>query len=60
MFFPLRRTCPFVGLSRDAKILRSVVFPEPDSPIIAIYSPFSTEKERSLNISKKEPENNSY
>ena len=27
----------------DAKIFNSVVFPEPDSPIIATYSPSSTE-----------------
>ena len=36
--------CLVGGLSSDAKILSKVVLPEPDSPIIATYSPFSTEK----------------
>jgi DNA-damage-inducible protein D len=44
VFLPLRITSPPVGLSSDASILRSVVFPEPDSPIIATYSPCSTLK----------------
>ena len=39
---------PRVGLSRAANMLRRVVFPEPDSPIIATYSPFSTEKDTLL------------
>ena len=30
-------------------MFRSVVFPEPDSPIMATYSPFSTEKHTLLN-----------
>ena len=33
------------GVSRDARIFKSVVLPLPDSPIIATYSPSSTEKE---------------
>ena len=42
-------TCPPVGLSSAAKMFKSVVFPEPDSPMIATYSPSSTEKERFFN-----------
>ena len=42
--FPSRSTSPEVGLSSVARIFRSVVFPEPLSPIIATNSPFSTEK----------------
>ena len=37
-------TSPPVGLSRAARILSSVVLPEPDSPMMATYSPASTEK----------------
>ncbi len=44
MLFPFRYISPLVGLSRDASILSSVVFPEPDSPMMATYSPASTEK----------------
>lgn len=44
MFLPARTTCPPVGLSRDAMMFKSVVLPEPDSPIIATYSPCSTVK----------------
>ncbi len=43
-FFPFSRTSPEVALSKAARIFKRVVFPEPDSPIIATYSPFSTEK----------------
>ena len=39
------RTSPLVGLSSDARIFSNVVLPEPDSPIMATYSPCSTEKE---------------
>ena len=42
---PFRSTSPLVGLSREARMLSRVVFPEPDSPIIATYSPSSTVKE---------------
>ena len=41
---PSRTTLPAVGRSRAARMLRSVVLPEPDSPMIATYSPFSTVK----------------
>ena len=43
-FFPFKSTSPAVGLSSAARIFKSVVFPEPDSPMIATYSPSSTEK----------------
>ena len=45
MFLPSNKTSPLVGLSRDANIFNKVVLPEPDSPMIAIYSPDSTENE---------------
>ena len=48
-FLPFKITCPLVGLSREARMLSKVVFPEPDSPIIATYSPSSTEKLTSFN-----------
>ena len=44
MSLPDRITCPAVGLSRDAMMFSRVVFPEPDSPMMATYSPCSTEK----------------
>ncbi len=43
-FLPDKMTWPEVGLSRDAMMFKSVVLPEPDSPIIATYSPCSTVK----------------
>ena len=42
--FPSRRISPEVGLSRVARIFRSVVFQEPLSPMMTTNSPFSTEK----------------
>ena len=45
MSLPLRSTSPKVGLSSVATMLRSVVFPDPDSPIIATYSPSATSKQ---------------
>ena len=47
IFFPFSKTSPLVGLSSEANILSRVVLPEPDSPIIATYSPSSTEKDTS-------------
>ena len=44
MSLPLSSTWPRVGLSSAASILSSVVLPEPDSPMMAMYSPFSTER----------------
>ena len=41
---PESRTSPAVGLSSVARMFRSVVFPEPLSPMIATNSPSSTEK----------------
>lgn len=41
---PSRITLPPVGLSSAARIFSSVVFPEPLSPIIAMYSPGSAVK----------------
>ena len=38
-------TSPLVGLSSAASMFSSVVFPEPLSPMMATYSPSSTEKE---------------
>ena len=49
--FPSNKTSPLVGLSNEARIFKSVVFPLPDSPIIAIYSPSSTSKETSFKAS---------
>ena len=43
-FLPFSSTSPPVGLSSDASMFSSVVLPEPDSPMIATYSPSSTEK----------------
>ena len=42
--FPFRKTSPAVGRSRAARIFSKVVLPEPDSPMMATYSPGSTEK----------------
>ena len=42
--FPSSSTLPPVGSSSEARMLSRVVFPEPDSPIIATYSPASTAK----------------
>ena len=39
-----RNTWPLVGLSSPARMLRRVVLPEPDSPIMATNSPSSTVK----------------
>ena len=41
---PSRITLPPVGLSSAARIFSRVVFPEPLSPIIAMYSPGSAVK----------------
>ena len=41
---PSNRTLPPVGRSSVARMFSSVVFPEPDSPMMATYSPASTEK----------------
>ena len=41
---PSNSTSPEVGLSSAARMFSSVVLPEPDSPMIARYSPCSTEK----------------
>ena len=46
--FPFRRTSPRVGLSSAARMLSSVVLPLPLSPMMATYSPFSTEKVTSV------------
>ena len=42
--FPSSSTWPPVGWSREATMFSSVVLPEPDSPMMARYSPSSTEK----------------
>ena len=41
---PCSKTCPLVGLSKAAKIFNKVVLPDPDSPMIATYSPLFTLK----------------
>ena len=41
---PSSSTLPAVGLSRAASMFSSVVLPEPLSPMMAAYSPSSTEK----------------
>ena len=41
---PSKSTLPLVGLSRAARMFSSVVLPEPDSPMMATYSPGSTAK----------------
>lgn len=41
---PSISTLPDAGMSNAPIILSSVLFPEPDSPTIATYSPFGTEK----------------
>ena len=41
---PSSSTWPEVGLSSAARMFRSVVLPEPDSPMMATYSPSTTEK----------------
>jgi hypothetical protein len=47
--FPLMTTLPDVGVSSAPIIFKSVLFPEPDSPTIATYSPFGTENETFFN-----------
>ena len=42
---PDKSTSPAVGLSRAARIFSRVVLPEPDSPMMATYSPSCTEKD---------------
>ena len=44
---PASRTVPAVGLSSAARIFSRVVLPEPDSPMMATYSPVSTVKDTS-------------
>lgn len=39
---PFKNTSPSVGRSSAARIFKSVVLPEPDSPMMATYSPRST------------------
>ena len=46
--FPSINTLPEVGVSSAPIILRSVLFPEPDSPTTATNSPLETEKFTSL------------
>ena len=41
---PASSTSPAVGRSRAARMFSRVVLPEPDSPMMATYSPGSTEK----------------
>ena len=41
---PSSKTSPAVGRSRAARMFSRVVLPEPDSPMMATYSPSSTEK----------------
>ncbi len=52
-FLPLSKYSPEVGLSRRPTILRRVVLPQPDGPMIMINSPFLTlrSKLRSANDS---------
>ena len=45
---PSRMYSPEVGLSRQPMIFIRVVLPEPEGPIMATYSPSSTEREMSL------------
>ncbi len=40
----MRKTSPAVGRSKAARMFNKVVLPEPDSPMMATYSPGSTEK----------------
>ena len=47
-FFPSSRYSPEVGLSRQPMMFINVVFPEPEGPIMATYSPSSTERVTSL------------
>ena len=48
MSSPSSRYSPEVGLSRQPMMFIKVVFPEPEGPIMATYSPSSTEREISL------------
>ena len=48
MFSPARLYVPAVGRSRQPMMFISVVLPEPDGPMIATYSPVSTDSEMSL------------
>ena len=45
---PARLYVPVVGRSRQPMMFISVVLPEPDGPMIATYSPSSTEREMSF------------
>ena len=49
--FPAKITEPDEALSIAAKMLSKVVLPEPDSPMMATYSPSSTEKNTPLSAS---------
>ena len=48
MSFPSRKYSPEVGLSKQPIIFISVVLPEPEGPMMATYSPSSTEREMSF------------
>ena len=50
MFYPLIRMVPFVGLSIVAIKLSSVVFPEPDAPIIPTKLPWGIRKLTSFTV----------
>src|SRR5262245_22257255 len=55
---PSRRTWPESGLSRPAMRLRSVDFPIPDSPMMAMYSPSASSKLMSCStVFARGPEN---
>ena len=46
---PLKNTCPSVGSSKTFKHRKKVLFPLPDGPIIAIFSPVDILAETSSN-----------
>ncbi len=48
---PSKSSSPDCGTSSPAMSLSSVVFPQPDAPIMETNSPFSTERLTSLNAS---------
>ena len=50
---PSSQTFPDVGSSSPPIQFKSVLFPEPDSPITAANSPFSREKDTSFNASTR-------
>ena len=56
-FCPSKLTTPLVGLSKAAKMFKRVVLPDPDSPIIATYSPSSTLKDTFFKASTLFPPN---